>query len=232
MKPLISVILPVFNGEKYLAEAMESVLNQSYRPLEFIVVDDGSTDNTSKVAASFGSSVRYIHQKNTGTGTARNKGVEAALGDFFAFVDADDLWTENKLAVQMNTFSDNPEIEAVFGHVKQFLSADLDEESKKRLFCPAEIMPGSLPYTMLIKREVFFRVGLFEENWKVGQDVSWILRARELGIRTVMLPDLIYMRRLHNNNNKGITYRQFINDRVKIIKAHLDSKRRNYEEEQ
>jgi len=226
LKPLISVILPVFNGGKYLAEAIESVLNQSYRPLDFIVVDDGSTDNTAKVAASFGSSVRYTYQKNAGTGAARNKGVEAAHGDFFAFVDADDLWTENKLAVQMNTFSDNPEIEAVFGHVKQFLSPDLDEESKKRLSCPAEIMPGELPYTMLIKREAFFRVGLFEENWHVGQDVSWILRARERGIRTIMLPDLIYSRRLHKNN-KGITHRQFINDRVRILKAHLDSKRKH-----
>lgn len=226
MKPLISVILPVFNGEKYLAEAIESVRNQSYRPLEFIIVDDGSTDDTAKVAASFGSSLRYNYQQNAGTGAARNNGVEAATGDFFAFVDADDLWTENKLTVQMNTFSDNPEIEAVFGHVKQFLSPDLDEESKKRLFCPAEIMPGELPSTMLIKRESFFRVGLFEENWQVGQDVSWILRARELGIRTMMLPDLIYMRRLHKNN-KGITHRKFINDRVKILKAHLDSKRKH-----
>jgi glycosyltransferase involved in cell wall biosynthesis len=224
--PLISVIIPVYNGEKYLAEAIESVLIQSYCPLELIVVDDGSTDNTAKIAASFGSAVRYNYQHNAGTGAARNKGVEAAHGDFFAFVDADDLWTENKLTVQMNAFSDNPEIDALFGHVRQFFSPDLDEESKKRLSCPAEIMPGELPSTMLIKREAFFRVGLFEEQWHVGQDVSWILRTRELGIKTIMLPDLIYMRRLHKNN-KGITHRQFINDRVRIIKAHLDSNRKN-----
>jgi glycosyltransferase involved in cell wall biosynthesis len=218
--------MPVFNGEKYLAEAIESVLIQSYGSLELIVVDDGSTDNTAKTAASFGSAVRYNYQHNAGTGAARNKGVETAHGDFLAFVDADDLWTGNKLTLQMNTFNDNLEIEAVFGHVKQFFSLDLDEESKRRLSCPAEIMPGELPSTMLIKRKAFFRVGLFEENWHVGQDVSWILRARERGIRTMMLPDLIYMRRLHKNN-KGITHRQFINDRVKILKAHLDSKRRN-----
>ena len=224
--PLISVIIPVYNGDKYLVEAIESVLSQTRFKLDVIVVDDGSTDDTAKIVSSFGSSVRYKYQKNAGTGAARNKGVEAALGDFFAFVDADDLWTENKLAVQMNTFIDNPEIEAVFGHVKQFFSPDLDEESKSRLFCPAETMPGCLPYAMLIKREPFFRVGLFEENWHVGQDVSWILRARELGIKTIILPDLIYMRRLHKNN-KGITNRPFINERVRIIKAHLDSKRKS-----
>ncbi|MBN1363515.1 MAG: glycosyltransferase family 2 protein [Syntrophaceae bacterium] len=229
MKTLVSVIIPVFNCEKYLGEAIESVFSQKgFRldGLDVIVVDDGSTDETAKIAKGFGHSIRYIYQKNAGSCAARNKGIQAARGDFFAFLDADDLWIENKLAVQMKAFIENPEVEAVFGHVKQFLSSDIDEEAKKRLFCPVKPMPGFLPPMMLIKRESFFRVGLFEEKWRVGQEVGWILRAREVGIKTIMLPDLIYMRRLHKNN-KGVINRKFINDRVKIIKAHLDSRRRN-----
>jgi len=86
-------------------------------------------------------------------------------------------------------------------------------------------MPGYLPGTMMIKREAFFRVGLFETNWKVGQDVSWIMRAKERCLHMFMLPDLVYMRRLHKYN-KGITQRQFIKDRVGILKASLDLKRK------
>jgi glycosyltransferase involved in cell wall biosynthesis len=191
-----------------------------------IVVDDGSTDNTQKIAKGFGHSVRYLFQKNAGSNAARNKGIEEAQGDFFAFLDADDLWLENKLAIQMKAFSEDPELEAAFGHVKQFFSPDLDEDLKSRLFCPTEPMPGFLPPMMLIKRESFFRVGLFEEKWHVGGEVSWILRARERGIKTIMLSDLIYMRRLHKNN-KGLTNQAFMIDRVRSIKAHLDSKRKN-----
>lgn len=226
MNSVVSVILPVFNGEKYIAQAIESVMAQSYRPLELIIVDDGSTDNTAVIVKRFSSSVRYLFMNNAGTGAARNHGVQSAQGDFFAFVDADDLWIADKLTMQMNVFNDNPEIEAVFGHVKQFFSPDLDEESRSRLFCPDELIAGYLPYTMLIRRSSFLRVGFFEEHWHVGQDVSWILQARALDIKTMMLPDLVYMRRLHKNN-KGITHRRFINDRVRIIKNHLDARRKN-----
>ena len=225
MSPLVSVVIPVFNGEKYLREAIDSVLSQDDARLDVVVVDDGSTDGTSEIIRGFGPAVRYLHQKNAGTGAARNRGVEAARGDFLSFLDADDLWLKNKLTVQMKTFIENPDLEAVFGHVKQFVSPDVDGEPHNRFFCPSEPIPGRLPTTMLIKRESFFRVGLFETNWRVGQDVSWILRVRERGISTMMLPDLVYMRRLHEAN-KGITHRQFINDRVKIIKAHLDRKRK------
>jgi glycosyltransferase involved in cell wall biosynthesis len=220
----ISVIIPSYNAGSYLAEAIASVVAQSIKPFEIILIDDGSTDGSALLAAQSFPFLRYYRQENSGSGSARNKGIEVACGNYFAFLDADDLWLENKLALQVRTFVENPGLEAVFGHVKQFCSPELGPELKKRLFCPEEPMLGHLPAMMLIRRESFYRVGLFETHWRVGQDVSWILRSRGLGLKTIMLPDAIYMRRLHNNN-KGITQRQFINDRVKIIKAHLDAKR-------
>ncbi len=222
---LVSVIIPVYNGEKYLSEAIESVLAQSYGNKEVVVIDDGSTDGTAEVVSRYSPTVRYCYQPNAGTGTARNHGVEEARGDFFSFLDADDLWMPDKLRLQMAAFGDNPETEIVFGHVKQFYSPDLDEAAKSKILCPDEVVPGYLPYAMVIKRAAFFRVGMFETNWRVGQDVSWIMRAREQGLRMLMLPDLIYMRRLHKSN-KGITHRQFINDRVRILKAALDRRRK------
>lgn len=225
VSPLVSVIVPVYNGEKYLSEAIESILSQTYHPTEIIIVNDGSTDRSAEIAQRFSSAVNYCYQPNAGTGAARNRGMELAQGSFFAFLDADDIWLQDKLVIQMAAFYNNPEAEIIFGHVKQFYSPELDEATRSRLRCTDEAMRGFLPCTMLIKRDAFFKVGLFETNWRLGQDVSWILRSREQGLREVMLPDLVYMRRLHKNN-KGITRQEFSGDRVRILKASLDRRRR------
>ena len=171
----ISVIIAAYNAGSYLAEAIASIFAQTLKPYEINLIDDGSTDGSAWQATKTCPSVRYFRQGNKGTAAARNKGVEVAQGTFFAFLDADDLWVKDKLAVQVTTFMENPELDAVFGYVKQFISPDLDEEKKKRLFCSEEFMPGELPSTMLIKRGAFSRVGLLDTQWRVGKDVSWIL---------------------------------------------------------
>ena len=223
--PLVSVIIPVYNCEQYLAEAIESIVDQTYSTNEIIIVDDGSTDGTGEMVKQSFPTVRYCFQDNAGTGAARNRGIAMAHGSFFAFLDADDLWLQDKLTTQMAAFHNNLETEIVFGHVKQFHSPELDETTKSKIHCPDEVMLGFLPCTMLIKRDSFFHVGLFETSWQVGQDVSWMIRAKEQGLRTIMLPDLVYMRRLHKNN-KGITQRHFIKDRVRILKASIDRRRK------
>ena len=222
---LISVIIPVYNGENYLAEAIKSVLAQTYRPLEVIVVDDGSTDGTSNVVKQLGSNVQYYYQANGGTGSARNRGIGVTKGDFFAFLDADDIWLEDKLMRQMAVFQANPGVDIVFGHAKQFYSPELDESIRQNIYIHAEIMPAHLPCAMLAKREAFYKVGLFETNWQVGQDVSWYMRALEHNLNMVMLPEVVYKRRLHKTN-KGITQRAFMGDRLKQIKASLDRRRK------
>src|SRR5436305_1029668 len=91
-QPMISVIIPVYNGERYLGEAIESVLAQSYHWLEIILVDDGSTDGSATVAKQFSPAVQVVRQPNLGAGAARNRGIALAQGEFLAFLDADDLW--------------------------------------------------------------------------------------------------------------------------------------------
>jgi glycosyltransferase involved in cell wall biosynthesis len=224
-KTLVSVIIPVFNCENYLEEAIESVLAQTYQTFEIIVVDDGSTDESAEVVKRFGPPVRYYYQPNAGTGAARNRGVSLAQGGFLAFLDADDVWLKKKLELQISAFVTNPDSEIVFGHVKQFYSPDLSIRLRKKIRCTPELVPGYLPSTMLIKRKAFDRVGLFGNRWLVGEDMSWILHAKEQKLRMIMLPELLYLRRLHENN-KGITHRQFNRQRVQIIKASLDRRRR------
>jgi glycosyltransferase involved in cell wall biosynthesis len=117
-RPSISVVIPVHNGELYLAEAVDSALAQTHRPAEVVVVDDGSTDGTAEVAAGLGAAVRYVHQRNRGPGGAMNRGVALARGEYVAFLSADDVWEPEKLAGQMAALVADPSLDLVFGHVQ------------------------------------------------------------------------------------------------------------------
>ena len=223
----VSVIIPVWNGERFLAEAIESVLNQTRPPQEVIVVDDGSTDGSAEVAKKFGESVRYFFQSHSGLAVARNKGVELAGGDFFAFLDADDIWAKDKLACQMKAFEDNPDLDMVLGQVRQFYSrasgAVFHEEP--------EILPGYLPSSILIKRVSFSRAGKFSPQWRVGEFIDWYLRAEEIGLKSFLVPSVVLMRRIHDAN-MGIRERTSRSDYVKIVKASLDRRRKGAAEKE
>jgi len=220
----VSVIIPVYNCKRYLGEAIESALAQTYRPIEVIVLDDGSTDGSADVAKRFAPLVRYDFQPNSGAGAARNRGVGLAQGSFLAFLDADDLWAEDKLTRQMAAFDDDPELAMVFGYVKQFYSPELDERVKKRIGLPVETMPGHHVGTMLIKRDAFLRVGMFETGWQMGEFIDWHARAMELGLKSSMLPEIVMKRRIHMNN-MGRRERKHQTDYVRILKVALDRRR-------
>jgi glycosyltransferase involved in cell wall biosynthesis len=129
-KPLVSVVIPVFNAEETIVEALESVSCQTYSPIELVVVDDGSTDNTTEVINNYHQwhlkncqektpiEFRYIHQENGGPSKARNTGIMASNGEYIAFLDADDLWTGDKLEKQLRIFSREPSVDIVFTDVK------------------------------------------------------------------------------------------------------------------
>jgi glycosyltransferase involved in cell wall biosynthesis len=221
---LVSVIIPVYNGEGYLAEAIESIRNQIYQPIEIIIVDDGSTDGSAALIKSLAPGVKYIFQTNRGTAAARNRGVNEATGDFFAFLDQDDLWHTDKLTNQMHAFGADPELDAVFGQLKQFLSPDLDNQLKQKIYCPDKVMPGYSPSALLIKRKAFFEVGYFETNWQIGEWADWYVRAVEKRIRMKTIAKLVTWRRLHQMN-KGLQQRQAINEYLHILKASLDRRR-------
>jgi glycosyltransferase involved in cell wall biosynthesis len=222
--PLVSVIIPVYNGEKYLAEAIQSVLAQTWRPIEIIVVDDGSTDGSADIARRYGSPVRYCCQLNRGTGAARNKGIELAHGNFLAFLDQDDLWIEHKLTSQMAVFHHNTDLDIVFGHVEQFYSPELPEMTIKEIPHSSTRMPGYHAGTMMIKRDDFRRIGLFKTDYHIAEFVEWYVRAKGFGIRSCMLPDIIMRRRIHKNNQSFLKLQHRV-EYVRILKAFLDGNR-------
>jgi glycosyltransferase involved in cell wall biosynthesis len=222
--PLVSVIIPAYNAEPYLEEAISSVLGQDYRPIEIIVVDDGSTDDTAGVARGFGSSVRYEFQPNSGAGAARNKGVDLARGEFLSFIDADDLWGEGKLSAQMKVIREKPEADIVFGHVQQFYSPDMDEGQRRAISIPEETMQGFHAGTMLIRRDDFLRVGHFESDLKMGEFIDWYARAKECGLKSVMMDCVLMKRRIHSNN-MGTRERSHQSDYLRVLRASLQRRK-------
>jgi glycosyltransferase involved in cell wall biosynthesis len=222
--PLVSVIIPVYNGDRYLKESIESVLAQDYQPLEIIIIDDGSTDNSANIAKSFGEKITYYYQENTGHGGAINYGVELAKGDYLAFLDADDLWEKNKLNPQMKVMLNEPEIDIVSGMVQQFFSPELEQESRAKIYCEPELMKGYVIGTMMIKKNIFRQIGKLNENYKFGSFIDWFINASDSKLNIKFLPELVLKRRLHKTNST-IVSPQNRSDYTKIIKKVLDRRR-------
>jgi glycosyltransferase involved in cell wall biosynthesis len=200
IRPLISVVVPVFNGAPYLSQAIDSILRQNYEPVEIIVVDDGSTDESATIVRGFGSAITYCWQPQRGAATARNHGVAQSRGEVLAFLDADDLWMPDKLALQSGYLHSHSEVEAVLGFVEQFISPELDEEARGRLLCPPDPMPGYHVGALLVRRAAFDRIGPFDVSYTIGHFIDWWLRAMGQGMTHCLLPAVVLRRRVHTNN--------------------------------
>ncbi len=198
--PLVSVIIPVYNGERYLAEAIDSVFAQDYHPFEIIVVDDGSVDDTADIAKLYKDDVRYIYQSNQGHAAAKNTGISVAEGEFIAFLDADDLWAPHKLRAQIGFLIENPEIGYVISRMRVFLEPgarwpyQLDEEYF------ASDPAGYLPSTLVVKKHVLGEIGTFDTGYRHANDSDWFFRAKDAGVPMAVLQDVLVYRRLHSSN--------------------------------
>jgi glycosyltransferase involved in cell wall biosynthesis len=195
----ISVLIPVFNGARFIAAALESVAAQTLATYETIVVDDGSTDGSGDVAARF-PFVRVIHQENRGAGAARNRAVAEARGDHFAFLDADDLWKPAKLARQMAALAARPETGWVICR-QEYL---LDEGVPRPGWVAKAELAGNyvswVPSATVVRRECFERVGNYDEVLRFGEDLEWLARARDAGFAGTVVDDLLFTRRVHRTN--------------------------------
>jgi glycosyltransferase involved in cell wall biosynthesis len=196
----VSAIVPVYNGEDFLAEAIACIQKQAYEPLEIIVVDDGSTDGTAEIARQFDRCIRYIYQSHRNPATARNLGVKVASGNIIAFLDADDLWTENKLETQVSYLAANPSVEIVQGLTQEMqLLPGVDGNSLKFEKSSEPYLVSSLA-SAIYRRSVFDKIGVLDENLVYGEDIDWFLRARDNSISKVVLPQVSLFYRKHQNN--------------------------------
>lgn len=218
-------MITVYNGERFLAEAVDSALGQTHQPLEVVVVDDGSTDGSGEVARRYGDTITYEYQPNGGIGAARNQAVQLAAGRFFAFLDADDRFRPDKIERQLAVLDSDPSVDMVFGHLTEFLSPDVDERAAAQLRQPVHDQPWRMPNLMLVTREAFERVGLFSTELRVGIGVDWYARAMECGLKELVLPSIVLERRLHASNN-GIRQRDVRHQYLHVLKASVDRRRR------
>jgi glycosyltransferase involved in cell wall biosynthesis len=193
-------VIPVFNGEKFLAEAIESVLVQNQPDIEILVVDDGSTDATAAVAEKFGNAVRLIRQPNRGVSAARNHGIRLAQAEVLAFLDADDLFTPDKFALQLPRLRNNPATDVVLGQMRNFQMPDSGESESQIPTNPSdETLYLGFP-CWLIRKSAFEKVGLLAEDLRVAEDWDWLTRARECRVPLLIHRDVVLLRRIHGNN--------------------------------
>jgi glycosyltransferase involved in cell wall biosynthesis len=193
----ISVVIPVYNGERFLAEAIESALGQTVPPAEVVVVDDGSTDESAKVVAGI-LGVTLISTPHQGVSAARNAGAAHSSGELLAFLDADDVWARNKLAVQRSALEGAPGAALVLcGHDYRFEGPVPDWFRGPHEGAAA----GHLMIGALIRRDAWIRIGPFATGMHHGEDGDWLIRARDMGIPMTAVDDVLWTYRIHNANS-------------------------------
>jgi len=220
----ISVVIPVHNGEKYIAEAIESVLAQTFKPYE-IIVSDSSTDSTAAIVRSY-PEVDYYYQPHIGISYALNAGLSHVRGNYIAFIDSDDLWVETKLEKQVQFLANNPDVEGVFAYHKRFYSKSRDHLTEAEREDMKRILPAYFKSTLLIRRDSFFKVGLFDTSINIGDFLDWYRRASDQGTKMDIIPGVLMFRRIHDSNSSTKSIGE-IKDYVKIMKASLDRRRKS-----
>jgi glycosyltransferase involved in cell wall biosynthesis len=194
-EPRVSVVIPACDAERFVGEAIESCLAQTYPQVETIVVDDGSGDRTAAVASEF-EGITLIRQENRGVAAARNAGVAAGTGELVAFLDADDAMLPRRLEVQVGHLLANPEIGYVLAMQETFV-----EDGAPLPFWARGEAPTIYPMSMVMSRRLFEEMGGFAEELLGGNDdADLLMRLSEADVPFARLPDVLVRRRIHATN--------------------------------
>ena len=205
----VTVVIPAYNAERFLGDCLRSVLAQTVGRV--LVLDNGSQDGTRGVAESFG--VEVWTQPEPGLARTLNLGFAAARDEWIASCDADDLWLPEKLALQLRRLEQDPSLDMIFCGIEQFGAVTS---------VPISYSPHR--GTMLLRRSAYEKVGTFDTGLRVGEFLDWYSRAQMAGLRQAILPEVLYRRRIHDDN-MGLRERDTPKEYLRMLKAHLDRKR-------
>lgn len=212
----VDVIIPVFNGATYISDAVNSVFAQTFRDTRVFVVDDGSTDDTRRRLSAYRGRINYIYQHNRGPAAARNRGIRAGEGEYIAFLDADDIWLDEKLekqlrALEMNkkaefVYCDNYFVDAGREPIENYCFQPLMKRGDilEELFCRYFIITSSL----VVRRACLQKTGLFDETLKVGEDYEFFLRLARF-FEAEVVEEKLWERRVLENS---LSRRDFVLD--------------------
>jgi len=224
--PAVSVIMAVKNGARFLGAAIDSVLAQDYRPVEVVVVEEGSVDDTVSIARSY-PAVRVVSQVGTGIASAYNTGIDVTCGDLLAFLSSDDLWTPDKLSAQVRYLRARPPVQYVTARVRFFLEPGCA--------VPPGFKPGLLEgdhvghimETLLARRQVFDLVGRFDPRLSTGEDIDWFSRAIDLGVCTAVVERVLLHKRVHDKN-LSLNDAESNRNLLAVVKRSLDRRRERF----
>ncbi|MFW6060755.1 MAG: glycosyltransferase family 2 protein [Phycisphaeraceae bacterium] len=224
----VSCIIPAHNAARYLEETVASVLAQTRPVDEIVVVDDGSTDDTARLAESFGAPVRCERlASERGPAGTRNFGVQCTSGEFVAFLDQDDLWMPEKTERQLEAFDAHPALDLCLTHVQRLWSDALRDRRLRLAHVPrANRAPGYATISLLARRSVFEDVGLLDEALWFSDAPDWLLRARRAGKTLHVLDDVLVWHRMHESNLTERANRASREEFVDLVKRNLDYARR------
>jgi glycosyltransferase involved in cell wall biosynthesis len=225
-RPTVSCVLAVLDASRFVAEALASIRRQTCGPIEVIVVDGGSQDDTVEVVRRADPAAQVIAAPGTGPAAARNWGVEAARGEFIGFLDADDLWHPEKVSRQLARFETRPDLAACVTHVQVFWAPERAAEREAlAAHWRAGPVPGFTTPALLARRTLFAQVGGFRTDLSFGDATEWFLRVARAGAPLDVLPDVLVYHRLHARNltrrRAGASRAEF----VELVKAALDERR-------
>jgi glycosyltransferase involved in cell wall biosynthesis len=224
--PLVSIVIPVKNGELFLAHALDSVVAQTYKNYEMIVVDGQSVDGTAEIAKSY-EAVRYIYQSSHGLSHAYNIGVDTAKGELIAFLAHDDVWTPDKLSIQVEYLMNHPEIQYTIARVKFFLEPGfpLPPGFRKELLESDHV--GRILETLVARKSLFDVIGRFDPGIAISMDVDLFARANDNNVPMEILPEVLLYRRVHDANTSlqvEINNRGYNEEMLKLLRRSVRRK--------
>ena len=198
----VSVVIPVLNGSGLIGEALASIAHQTFMPSEVIVVDGGSIDDSASVVQRFAAlpgapHTRFVVHTDPGAAGKRNAGAALAAGDYLAFLDADDVWPDDRTERLLRPLLDDPVLDCVTGRIQQFGAAPQANGLCRMLGAPAATR---LPSAALMKRLSFGKVGNFDTALRRGETIEWWSRAMDTGFRIAAIDATVLLRRVHEGN--------------------------------
>jgi glycosyltransferase involved in cell wall biosynthesis len=198
-EPLVSVITATLNASKYLREALNSILNQTYQHIEVLIIDGGSTDDTKEIANLF-PKVSFVPQNGKGLFDAWNQGIQMCTGEFVAILDSDDIWNPTTLSDHVNALlSDSSKLGSV-GQVKFFLEKKQTPPPEFKLSLLEKSHLAYMPGCFMGRKEIFNRIGYYETEWKIASDIIWFGKVKDLKDEIYILNRVVLNKRVHKNN--------------------------------
>jgi glycosyltransferase involved in cell wall biosynthesis len=227
--PRVSVVIPAYNVEPYVREAVESAVAQTVPPHEILVVDDGSTDGTGAVVDALArehASVRVFHQENGGPAVARNTAIAAATGEFLTFLDADDAMVPDRIETQVGYLLAHPETDVVIGAVERFAEAgvEFDVAFLRHEIGALQRADGANLMAMTARASAFAELGSFDPSYRLSEDYQWLVRAHAREKTIALVPRIVTVRRLHETNVSSAVD-DVRNQMFRVLREHIRDQR-------